>query len=214
MVPTLGVKQNLELHGFQRVAIWGRGVDTAHFSPSEDSPDEGSHSCIKRPLFLYVGRLAIEKNVEAFLQINLPGTKWLIGDGPLRDELERKYPTARFLGAKPNALLPAYYRCADVFVFPSMTDTFGLVLVEAMACGVPVAAYPVEGPIDVVADGRSGCLNQDLQRACFDALALSRTDTREHALGYSWESATQQFLQQLHPVSPNLSDKMVQTAIA
>jgi glycosyltransferase involved in cell wall biosynthesis len=209
MVPTPSVKQALERRGFRRLALWGRGVDTEHFSPGE-----GDRSCIKRPLYLYVGRIAVEKNVEAFLQIDLPGAKWLIGDGPLREELEKKYPEARFLGAKPNALLPAYYRCADVFVFPSLTDTFGLVLVEAMACGVPVAAYPVEGPIDVVAAGRSGSLNRDLQRACFEALALSRADTRQHALAYSWEAATAQFLQHLHPVSPAMANRVGSTAVA
>ncbi|MBV8664975.1 MAG: glycosyltransferase family 1 protein [Burkholderiaceae bacterium] len=203
MVPTPRVKQVLEEHGFQRVGLWGRGVNTEHFAPDESERDHSEdHPSVKRPLFLYVGRIAVEKNVEAFLRLDLPGTKWLIGDGPQREELEKKYPNARFLGAKANALLPAYYRCADVFVFPSLTDTFGLVLVEAMACGVPVAAYPVEGPIDVVAQGRSGSLHNDLQHACLEALTLSRSHTREHALGYSWEAATQQFLQLLHPAQP------------
>lgn len=209
MVPTPRVKQALEERGFHRLGLWGRGVDTEHFAPGERDA-----SCIKNPLFLYVGRLAVEKNVEAFLEIDLPGTKWLIGDGPQRDELERKYPTARFLGAKPNDQLAGYYNCADVFVFPSMTDTFGLVLVEAMACGVPVAAYPVEGPIDVVAQGKSGSLHDDLRRACFEALTLSRADVRQHALGFSWEAATQQFLQNLHPVLPAAQGNRVRPAIA
>jgi glycosyltransferase involved in cell wall biosynthesis len=193
MVPTLGIKQALEQNGFDNVALWGRGVDTAHFRPRE--PD---HACIERPLFLYVGRVAVEKNIEAFLQLDLPGTKWVIGDGPQREDLERRYPGVRFLGGKAHAELAAYYNCADVFVFPSRTDTFGLVLAEAMACGVPVAAYPVEGPVDVVAHGRSGILSEDLGQACLDALALDRKQVREHALAYSWETATQQFLQHLH----------------
>jgi glycosyltransferase involved in cell wall biosynthesis len=209
MVPTLRVKQVLEQHGFRRVGLWGRGVDTDHFVPTE-CDDSG----IKRPLFLYVGRLAVEKNVEAFLEMELPGTKWLIGDGPQKDELEKKYPKARFLGAKLHDQLPGYYNCADVFVFPSKTDTFGLVLAEAMACGVPVAAYQVEGPIDVVANGKSGSLHLDLRRACFEALAMDRGEVRQHALGFSWTSATQQFLQHLHPVQPFLPKKAVHTAIA
>jgi glycosyltransferase involved in cell wall biosynthesis len=193
MVPTLGIKQALERNGFENVALWGRGVDTGHFSPAE--PD---HAGIQRPLFLYVGRIAVEKNVEAFLRLDLPGTKWVIGDGPLREDLERRYPEVHFLGGKAHAELAAYYNCADVFVFPSKTDTFGLVLAEAMACGVPVAAYPVAGPVDVVIDGCSGMLNDDLGQACIDALALDRKQVRAHALVYSWEAATHQFLQHLH----------------
>lgn len=204
MVPTEKVKQVLAERGFQRLALWGRGVDTEHFTPRE-----GDGCRIERPLFLYVGRLAVEKNIEAFLKLNLPGSKWLIGDGPVRDELEKKYPKARFLGAKPHAQLPAYYNCADVFVFPSLTDTFGLVLAEAMACGVPVAAYPVEGPIDVVADGRSGSLDQNLERACLKALTMDREEVRRYALGYSWQAATQQFLQHLYPVKPVVPAKAI-----
>lgn len=193
MVPTLGIKQALEQNGFENVALWGRGVDTEHFQPRESD-----RACIQRPLFLYVGRIAVEKNIEAFLRLDLPGTKWVIGDGPLREDLEQRYPEVHFLGGKAHAELAAYYNCADVFVFPSKTDTFGLVLAEAMACGVPVAAYPVEGPVDVVLDGRSGMLNDDLRQACIDALALDRKQVRMHALAYSWETATQQFLQHLH----------------
>jgi len=193
MVPTPKMKDALEQHGFRNVALWGRGVDTEHFKPAAED-----HTCIARPLFLYVGRVAVEKNIEAFLKLDLPGSKWVIGDGPQREELEQRYPQVRFLGAKGQDELPAYYNCADVFVFPSRTDTFGLVLAEAMACGVPVAAYPVEGPIDVVANGFSGALHDDLDVACMDALTLSRDDVRAHAMGYSWEVATQQFLQHLH----------------
>jgi len=197
MVPTPRIKEALEQRGFRNTALWSRGVDTAHFAPGarEDS-------CIERPLLLYVGRLSVEKNIEAFLQIDVPGTKWVIGDGPLGGMLQEKYPQVRFLGAKPHQDLPCFYNCADVFVFPSRTDTFGLVLIEAMACGVPVAAYPVEGPIDVVAHGRSGILHRDLTLACREALVLRRADARAHALGYSWEAATAQFMQHLHPVRP------------
>jgi len=194
-VPTEHVRKVLAQRGFQRLGIWGRGVDIDHFSPAG-----GHDECIERPLFLYVGRLAVEKNVEAFLKLDLPGTKWLIGDGPQREELEKAYPKAHFLGAKAHAQLPAYYNCADAFVFPSLTDTFGLVLVEAMACGVPVAAFPVEGPIDVVSSGKSGWLDSNLERACLDALTLDRAQVRQHALAFSWLAATQQFLQNLRPV--------------
>jgi len=193
MVPTPKMKESLDARGFHNVVLWSRGVDTAHFKPGVED-----HACIERPLFLYVGRVAVEKNIEAFLKLNLPGTKWVIGDGPQREELEQRYPQVRFLGAKGHDELPAYYNCADVFVFPSRTDTFGLVLIEAMACGVPVAAYPVEGPIDVVANGRSGVLHEDLATACMQAQQLSRDEVRAYAAGYSWEAATLQFLQHLH----------------
>ena len=192
MVPTPKMKESLDARGFHNVVLWSRGVDTAHFKPGVED-----HACIERPLFLYVGRVAVEKNIEAFLKLNLPGTKWVIGDGPQREELEQRYPQVRFLGAKGHDELPAYYNCADVFVFPSRTDTFGLVLIEAMACGVPVAAYPVEGPIDVVANGRSGVLHEDLAMACMQAQQLSRDEVRMCATGYSWEAATLQFLQHL-----------------
>jgi glycosyltransferase involved in cell wall biosynthesis len=192
MVPTPKMKEALEQRGFRNVVLWGRGVDTAHFKPASED-----HSGIVRPLFLYVGRVAVEKNIEAFLKLELPGSKWVIGDGPQREELELRYPEVRFLGSKGHDELPAYYNCADVFVFPSRTDTFGLVLVEAMACGVPVAAYPVEGPIDVVCSGVSGVLDEHLDTACMEALMLRRDDVRAYAMSYSWEAATQQFLQHL-----------------
>lgn len=203
MAPTHKVRESLLVHGFKHAELWGRGVDTVHFSPDihrQTTTNDGAE-----PMFLYVGRVAIEKNIEAFLRLDLPGRKVVVGDGPMRATLEQAYPDVQFLGAKSRHELPALYQQADVFVFPSKTDTFGLVLIEAMACGVPVAAFPVEGPVDVVADGVSGILNEDLEQACLDALTLSREATRAHALRFSWEVATQQFLQQLkqtreHPV--------------
>ncbi len=209
MVPTPRMQDGLEQSGFKNVVQWSRGVDTNYFKPG---PHE--ETTLKRPLYLYVGRIAVEKNIEAFLQMELPGAKWVIGDGPLRDELEKKYPDVRFLGVKPHEALPAYYNCADVFVFPSRTDTFGLVLIEAMACGVPVAAYPVEGPIDVVAHGKSGVLDADLMHACFEALSLKRSAVREHALCYSWSAATQQFLKHLHPVRKAQAVTVVRSSLA
>ncbi|QDZ28368.1 glycosyltransferase family 1 protein [Noviherbaspirillum sp. UKPF54] len=194
MVATAGMQRVLEARGFRNVVLWGRGVDTGYFRP-----DAQDYACIARPLFLYVGRVAVEKNIEDFLRLDLPGTKWVIGDGPQREQLERHYPAVRFLGPKPHEELAAYYNCADVFVFPSRTDTFGLVMAEAMACGVPVAAYPVEGPLDVVVHGRSGILDKNLGNACIDALRLNRDTVRHCALRYSWNAATRQFLQNLHP---------------
>lgn len=196
MVSTPAVMHGLAQRGFGKLALWSRGVDTECFMPKmRDDAD------IQRPLYLYVGRLAVEKNVEAFLQMSLPGTKWVIGDGPQRDALERRYPSARFLGARTHDKLAPYYNCADVLVFPSLTDTFGLVMLEAMACGVPVAAYPVTGPIDVVLQGKTGVLDYDLERACFDALRLPREQVRRHALQYSWDAATRQFLRNLRPAA-------------
>jgi glycosyltransferase involved in cell wall biosynthesis len=194
MVATPGMKATLEKRGFKNLALWSRGVDISHFHPG--ARDQAG---IERPLYLYVGRVAVEKNIEAFLSIRLPGTKWVIGDGPMRAALEKRYPQVRFLGARGHDKLAQYYNCADALVFPSRTDTFGLVMLEAMACGVPVAAYPVEGPKDVVADGVSGALDEDLERACFEALSMNREDVRKHALSYSWEAATQQMLQNLTP---------------
>src|SRR5690606_25498156 len=136
----------------------------------------------------------------AFLDIDLPGSKRVIGDGPLRDELERRYPKVRFLGSKPHDALTAYYNCADGSGPPTRTATFRLVTIRAIACRVPAAGDPVEGPIDVVSDGRSGILDHNLTTACFNALNLKRSAVREHALGYSWATATQQFVSHLHPV--------------
>ncbi|AMP15269.1 glycosyltransferase family 4 protein [Collimonas pratensis] len=193
MVPTQHVMKELEQRGFRHLVLWGRGVDTERFKPVDED-----HACIVRPLYLYVGRIAVEKNIESFLRVDLPGTKWVIGDGPLREELQQRYPEVQFLGAKAHHELTSYYNCADVMVFPSHTDTFGLVMVEAMACGVPVAAYPVPGPVDVVAHGRSGILDHDLTSACLMALSLDRREVRRHALEYSWEAATLQFQHHLH----------------
>jgi glycosyltransferase involved in cell wall biosynthesis len=196
MVSTPAVMRGLAIRGFGNLTLWGRGVDTECFKP-----EPRDLAGIQRPLYLYVGRLAVEKNVDAFLQMTLPGTKWVIGDGPQREELEKRYPGAHFLGARTHDNLAHYYNCADVLVFPSQTDTFGLVMLEAMACGVPVAAFPVTGPIDVVEQGKTGVLDHDLERACFRALGLPREQIRQHAFKYSWQAATQQFLRNLRPAA-------------
>jgi len=195
MVPTPTVKRDLEARGFRRVVLWSRGVDTAVFQPGDRALLADT-----RPIFLYVGRVAVEKNVEAFLALDLPGTKWVVGEGPQLAELKAKYPEVRYAGVMSQAELARYYDSADVFVFPSRTDTFGLVLLEAMACGLPVAAYPVTGPVDVVGGSPGAALDDDLRAACLKALTLSRTAARDHAAGYSWAACTKQFAGYLRPV--------------
>jgi len=194
MVATPAIHADLERRGFANLAMWTRGVDTELFRPGARLDAGWRH-----PVFMYVGRVAIEKNIEAFLALDLPGTKVVVGDGPQRASLQRRFPDAVFTGAKVGEELAAHFRSADVFVFPSRTDTFGLVLLEAMASGTPAAAFPVSGPIDVIDHGRSGVLHEDLRAAALAALALSRDAVRRHALGFSWERATAQFLANLHP---------------
>ena len=195
MVATPDLRRRLAERGFANLAIWSRGVDTELFHSGERAPLE-----VRRPIFLYAGRVAVEKNIEAFLELDLPGTTWVVGDGPARAELERRYPKTCFFGMKTGEDLAWYYRQADAFVFPSRTDTFGLVMLEAMTCGTPVAAYPVTGPIDVVQPGVSGVLDADLRTAALAALRLPRDAVRTHALGASWARATAQFLDNLQPV--------------
>lgn len=188
MVPTESIRKELAEQGFGPLVVWGRGVDTDLFRPDRASGLPG-----RRPIMMYMGRVAVEKNVEAFLSLDLPGTKYVVGDGPARAALARRYPDVVFTGAHYGEALAGRLASADVFVFPSRTDTFGLVLLEAMACGVPVAAYPVSGPIDVVENGRTGILDEDLAVAVASALKLDRGYCREFALGRSWEAATQVF---------------------
>ena len=192
MVATPALKRELEDHGFHNLRIWSRGVDTDQFRPIP-----GASLPFERPIWLYVGRIAIEKNIEAFLKLNLPGTKVLIGDGPARASLSRAYPAAKFLGPRSGEPLVEAYSASDVFVFPSKTDTFGLVLLEALACGTPVAAYPVQGPLDVVGDSPVAALDEDLEKACRAALPISRDDARAFALRHNWRTCTEQFLSNL-----------------
>jgi glycosyltransferase involved in cell wall biosynthesis len=191
---TPAVRASLEARGFARTALWSKGVDAVAFSPAprEARADE-------RPIFLYAGRLAVEKNVTAFCELELPGTKWIAGDGPMRAALERQHPRIVFFGMLHGRALAHAYQQADVFVFPSRTDTFGLVLLEAMACGTPVAAYPVPGPLDVVRDPSAGVLDDDLRNAALKALSLDRAAVRRYAERFPWEAATRQFAAQLHP---------------
>jgi glycosyltransferase involved in cell wall biosynthesis len=188
MVSTASLARELEARGFTNVVPWTRGVDTDLFRPRDEAcPD------LKRPIFLSVGRLAVEKNLAAFLGLDLPGTKVVVGDGPARAELERIDPNARFLGALTGEALARVYASADVFVFPSLTDTFGIVLLEALASGLPVAAYPVTGPLDVIGDTGCGVLDHDLRRACLEALRISRERCRAQALRCSWAESGRQF---------------------
>lgn len=194
MAPTHVVKKDLEAHGFSNVVLWGRGVELDIFYPQDVRRLDS-----RPPIFLYVGRVAVEKNIEAFLDLDLPGSKWVVGEGPSLPGLRTKYPDVHFMGVLAQNDLAEIYSSADVFVFPSKTDTFGLVLLEAMACGLPVAAYPVTGPLDVIGDSKGGALNHDLRQACLDALDLNREDARIHAQQYSWKAATLQFLNGIHP---------------
>jgi glycosyltransferase involved in cell wall biosynthesis len=194
MAPTTVVKSDLESQHFDNVVIWGRGVELDIFYP-RNIRRLGS----RPPIFLYVGRVAVEKNIEAFLELDLPGSKWVVGEGPALANLRARYPDTNFLGVLAQNDLAEIYSSADVFVFPSKTDTFGLVLLEAMACGLPVAAYPVTGPLDVIGDSPGGALRDDLKSACLAALTLSRDDAAHHASKYSWRAATEQFLAHIHP---------------
>jgi len=201
MVPTPMVKRDLEGHGFENVQLWSRGVDTDVFH----TPAAGIRlpaSDLTYPIFLYAGRVAVEKNVEAFLALDLPGQKWVVGDGPALEGLQAAYPEARYFGFLNQTELAKIYQQSSVFVFPSKTDTFGLVLLEAMATGLPVAAYPVSGPIDVVSTSGAGVLDNDLRSACLRALNIDPAVARAHAEKYSWTAATQMFASNLQYISP------------
>ncbi|NVK33097.1 MAG: glycosyltransferase family 1 protein [Rhodobacteraceae bacterium] len=192
MVATRTLENDLRERGFTNLQRWSRGVDEAQFRPYEGSvlPDH-----LPRPYFMNVGRVAVEKNIEAFLELDLPGTKIVVGDGPQLETLRKKYSDAYFTGAKIGDELAQYYASADVFVFPSLTDTFGNVLLEALACGVPVAAFPVMGPLDVIGETGAGVLSEDLRAAALSAIDIPREHCRKVALNYTWAASAQQFLQ-------------------
>lgn len=189
MVSTRTLMTELEGRGFKNLAIWTRGVDTDLFRP-----DRVANLDLPRPIFISVGRVAVEKNLAAFLALDLPGSKVVIGDGPQTAELQRRFPTTHFLGAMEGETLAAHMAAADVFVFPSRTDTYGVVQLEALASGVPVAAYPVPGPIDVIGNNPIGVLDDNLAAACIMALKISRATCRAFALTKSWESSARQFV--------------------
>ena len=201
MVATQNIEDDLVKRGFHNIARWSRGVDTELYHPRPTAKlPEGLFGNLPRPIQLYVGRVAVEKNVDAFLRLNLPGTKVVVGDGPQVDELKRHYPDVVFCGVKTGEDLANHYAAADVFVFPSRTDTFGLVLLEALASGLPVAAYPVAGPLDVIGTHGPGALDEDLGQAITQALTISPEQCRAHALRFSWQASTQQFVDNLAPL--------------
>jgi glycosyltransferase involved in cell wall biosynthesis len=194
MVATKSMQRLLEGRGFKKLEIWARGVDATVFQPGPKS-----FLSDPRPISMYMGRVAVEKNIEAFLNLDVPGSKYVVGDGPDLERLRRQFPDVKFTGQKLGQELSAHLAAADVFVFPSLTDTFGLVLLEAMACGVPVAAYPVTGPIDVVQNGKTGVLDHDLRQAVLGALKLDPADCVAYAKQHSWENWTERFVSLLEP---------------
>jgi glycosyltransferase involved in cell wall biosynthesis len=194
MAATPALANELRIRGFRNVVLWPRGVDAGLFHPRV--VDLG----LPRPVFLCVGRVAVEKNLEAFLDLDLPGTKVIVGDGPARAALARKYTKAVFLGARQGEALAEAYAAADVFVFPSKTDTFGLVLLEALASGVPVAAFPVTGPRDVIGNEPVGALNDDLRIACLSALHISPQACLEFAAAHTWEASARAFVENIGDV--------------
>ena len=206
MVATTGLVEQLQQRGFKNPVLWSRGVDTTLFCPGDHALLGGSGSRL-----VYVGRVAVEKNIEAFLRLQVPGTKFVIGDGPQRSALQQQYPEVVFLGYKHGEDLARHIASADVFVFPSHTDTFGLVMLEALACGVPVAAYPVQGPKDVILSDKVGCLDDDLAKAVSTALTLNRDDCRQYALGYTWDQCARLFESHLAPIKRSVGEHLPDT---
>jgi glycosyltransferase involved in cell wall biosynthesis len=201
LVSTESVRADLRTHGLTRLAHWGRGVDLDLFSPEAPHPTQFAE--LKRPVQLYVGRVSIEKNIEAFLNSNHPGSKIVVGDGPSLQKLKTLYPEAHFLGSLHGPSLAGAYAGADVFVFPSRTDTFGLVMIEALACGTPVAAFPVNGPIDIVTEA-TGALDTDITIAITTALTRNCDACVSYARNFGWQTSARQFLAALSYVEPNI----------
>lgn len=209
MVSTPSLVAQLAARGFGNLVLWTRGVDTELFTP-----ERPAETGLPRPIFLSAGRIAVEKNLEAFLSLDLPGSRVVVGEGPQERELRRRFPEAHFVGLKQGAELASYFAAADVFVFPSRTDTFGLVQLEALACGAPVAAFPVLGPQDVIGDHPIGVLDEDLRSACLRALALSREACRAYATTFSWENSARQFVGHLKPITRRRPAQPVGTQVA
>jgi glycosyltransferase involved in cell wall biosynthesis len=202
MVATPTMRDELIKHGFRNISPWSRGVDTSVFKPrAAGEPDV--YEGLERPIWLNVGRVAVEKNIESFLELDLPGTKVVVGDGPQRDDLATRYPAVVFRGARFGEDLAAHFACADVFCFPSLTDTFGLVILEAMAAGLPVAAFPAPGPIDIIPGSNAGALaksqTEGLKEACLACLDLDTVEVRRFAEQFSWRACAEQFLKNLEP---------------
>jgi glycosyltransferase involved in cell wall biosynthesis len=206
MVSTLSLMAELRARGFQNLRMWTRGVDTDLFAPERALPLD-----LPRPIFLTAGRVAVEKNLEAFLSLDLPGSKVVVGDGPQEAELRGRFPDAKFLGLRQGTALAGLIAAADVFVFPSRTDTFGVVQLEALACGVPVAAFPVTGPKDVIGHQAIGVLDENLRAACLNALNISRAACRDFALTRSWETSARQFVGHVDQVATSRSREAIGT---
>jgi glycosyltransferase involved in cell wall biosynthesis len=204
MVSTASVRRDLAAHGFENLATWRRGVDTEIFKPHPKDL-----LTLPRPIAAYVGRVAVEKNIDAFLKMAWTGSKLIIGDGPERARLEKQYPHATFIGYRFGEDLAKHLAAADIMVFPSRTDTFGLVNLEAMACGIPVAAYPVTGPIDVIQDGVTGALDLDLAAAARRALGIDPQACREHALKSGWDACSREFENNLERCEIPLQPKLI-----
>lgn len=204
MVPTQGVLHMLERRGFVNLRNWTHGVDTQLFSFHSETRAYPRMGSVVRPVSLFVGRLSYEKNIDAFLALDIPGTKVVCGVGPLEASLKERYPQVRWLGVLPRDELARVYAAAEVFVFPSRSETFGLVMLEAMASGTPVAAYPVDGPLEVLGEPDGSChggvMHEDLKQACYGAMAVPRHEARARALDFSWAYAAQLFERHLVPV--------------
>lgn len=197
MVPTQGVLEMLRARGFQRLRAWTHGVDTRLFALADPAVGSAVLGPLAHPVSLFVGRVSYEKNIEAFLQLDVPGSKVVCGVGPLESGLRQRYPNVHWLGVLPRHELAQVYAAADVFVFPSRNETFGLVMLEAMACGVPVAAYPVDGPLQVLGDSGAGAMHEDLGEAWREALKVKRFEARERALQFGWGRAVELFVTHL-----------------
>lgn len=202
LVATQSLSDELIAKGFTKIRPWTRGVDTEHFNP-ERRIDLG----LPGPIFLYVGRVAVEKTLEDFLSLDLPGSKVVVGVGPALDDLRARFPAAHFKGERSNGELARIYASSDVFVFPSRTDTFGIVLLEAMASGLTVAAYPVTGPKDILADGIGGATSENLRDAALSALAMDRTAARAKALTYSWDACAAMLMERIEEVYRNRASR-------
>jgi glycosyltransferase involved in cell wall biosynthesis len=207
MVPSHGMLQILRGHGFERLRAWSHGVDLDLFEPRP-----GADLGLPRPVFLYVGRVSVEKNLEAFLSLDLPGSRLVCGVGPRLEALRRAYPGVHWRGIVPRTELAALYAGADVFVFPGRSETFGLVMLEAMACGTPVAAFPVAGPLDVVGDSDGGVLDEDLRAAALRALQVPRERARARALAFDWSAVCAQFVGHLVPAHGGVAWPVTKTS--
>ena len=213
MVATPTMMELLDMHGFRNTAMWSRGVDVEQFHPSKRGIDGGVFKDLPKPVFAYVGRVSVEKNIEAFLKLDLPGSKVIVGGGPALEELKEKYPNVVFTGPRFGEELARHYADADVFVFPSFTDTFGLVILEAAAAGTPVAAFVAPGPKDILPGTGAGVVNTDLKTACLEALQLKREDARALAEKYSWRACAEEFRKNLEPL-PKPEKKRFWTRLA